>query len=48
MECLRIQATWDEQTRIDRMVTKPQTFTLRRIEIDASMRNFIDEPPDVE
>ena len=48
MECLRIQATWDEQTRIDRMVTKPQTFTLRRIELDASTRDFIDEPPEVE
>lgn len=46
--CLRIQATWDEQTRIDRMVTKPQTFTLRRIELDADTRQYIDDTPEAE
>lgn len=31
--CLEIQATWSEEVRLDRMVTKPQRFTVRRIEV---------------
>lgn len=31
--CLRIQATWSEETRHERMVMKPQRVTMRRIEL---------------
>ena len=41
--CLQIQATWSDEVRHDRTVTKPQPFLLRRIEIDDETRQHIDE-----
>lgn len=37
--CLRIQATWTEDVRHDRLVTKPQPLTMQRIGLDDETRS---------
>jgi hypothetical protein len=36
--CREIQAKWDANTRHERMVTKPQEFTLRQVETPEELR----------
>lgn len=33
--CLRIQATWDEKTELDRRVQKPKPFTVKTINLQS-------------
>ena len=40
--CLLIQATWSEEVREDRRVTKSQPVSLRRIEMTDEARNELD------
>jgi hypothetical protein len=40
--CVRIQATWSQDTEYDRRVTKPQPFILKRIELDDEAREQIE------
>lgn len=39
-----VQATWSLDDRHDRQVTKPQPFTLSRIELTADVRDSLEEP----
>lgn len=40
--CKEIQARWDEHTRHERMVSKPQVFQLRQIETPAELRDYVE------
>lgn len=39
----KIQAGWDEQTELNRRVTKPVEFRTPRVETPEDVRNFIDD-----
>lgn len=40
--CKEIQAKWDAHTRHERMVTKPQPFTVRQIETPDELRPYVE------
>lgn len=44
--CLRVQATWDARTEIERRVQKPQAFQLRTYETPGELQEGGDFPAD--
>ena len=40
--CIRIQATWSDDVREDRRVTKSQPFSLKRIPLDSDARSHVE------
>jgi hypothetical protein len=40
--CREIQARWDEHTRHERLVSKPQGFQLRQIETPDELRQYVE------
>jgi hypothetical protein len=42
--CLRIKATWDERTEVERRVQKPQAFTLRIVDVPSEAEELSWEP----
>ncbi|NBU34563.1 hypothetical protein EBZ38_14650 [bacterium] len=40
--CKEIQARWDDRTRSERAVTKPQAFSIKRIEMTDEAREAVD------
>lgn len=39
----QIQATWDEATELQRRVSKPSVFSLKRVELHGEARDFLDD-----
>jgi hypothetical protein len=40
--CREIQAGWDDRTRYERTVTKPQTFQVREIQTPDELRPYVE------